>query len=69
MRVDDPWIAVGHPLSDHLGHTWALFDPDRRSRPKVVHLDGFTKAWHGIWREREQAVDGVLDLGIAEKVH
>ena len=69
VDVDHPGIAVSHPLGDYLGHTRTLLDPHRCCRPEVPHLGGLAETRHGIGGEREQTVDGVLDLGVAEHVH
>ncbi len=55
-------VAVGHPLGDEPAHPGALLDPYRRRRPQALHLDGLPQQRHAVGSEREEAVDGVLDL-------
>ena len=69
VGVDDPRVAEGHPLGDDLGHAGAFLHPDGRRRPEVAHVGDLAEAGHGVGRQREQAVDGVADLGVAEHVH
>ncbi len=69
VSVDDPGVAVGHPLRHNLGHARALLDPYRSGRPQTLDLGHFAEAGHGVRGERQQAVDGVFDLGITQHVH
>ena len=69
MGVDDPRVAEGHPLGHHLGHAGAFLHPDGRRRPEVPHFGHLAQAGHGVGRQRQQAVDGVADLGVAQHVH
>ena len=69
VGVDHPGVAVGHPLGDDLCHAGAFLDPDRGRRPEVAHVGQFAEARHRIGRQGEQAVDGVLELGVTEHVH
>ena len=49
VDVDDPRIAVGHPLCDDLGHARAFLDPDGGGRPEVPDLAGLAQAGHAVW--------------------
>ena len=48
---------------------WAFLHPDGGGRPQVADFGGLAEARHRVRREREQTVDRVLNLGIAEHVH
>ena len=69
VGVDDSRVAVVHPFGDDLSHAGAFLDPHGGGRPQVAHVRDFAQARHGVGCERQQAVDRVLDLGIAEHVH
>ena len=69
MRIDHAWVAVGHPLGNDLCHTRAFLDPNRSSRPQVVDFDRLAQARHRVWGKTQETIDGVLDLGVAEKIH
>ena len=69
VRVDHTRIAVCHPLGNDLGHARPFLYPNRSCGPQILNFDGLAKARHGIGRQAEQAVDGVLDLGVAEHIH
>ena len=69
VDVDHPGIAERHPLGHHLRHPRPLLDPDGGGRPEVAHLGDLTQTRHGVGGERQQAVGGVLDLGVAQHVH
>ena len=69
VDVDHPGVAEGHPLGHHLGHARPLLDPDGRGRPQVADLGQLAQTRHGVGGERQQSIDGVLDLGVAQHVH
>ncbi len=63
VRVAQVRVAVRHPLGDELGDAGSLLDPHRGGAPQVGDLDGLAEHRHRIRRQRQQAVDGVADLG------
>ena len=69
VRVADVRVAVGHPLGDEAGDPRPLLDPHRRRRPQVPHLHRLAEHRHRVGGEREETVDRVLDLGVAEHLH
>jgi len=69
VGVDDSGVAVGHPLGNDLRHARAFLDPDGCGGPQVAHVWKLAQARHCVGGQREQTVDGVLDLGVTEHFH
>ncbi len=44
-------ITMGHPFGDCPTRPGPFLDPDRRGRPEVLHLDGFSDQRHRIRRQ------------------
>src|SRR2546421_299843 len=54
-------LAVHHPLGDRLADSRALLHPDGRRRPEPLDLGRLAEERQPIGRQREEAVDRVLD--------
>ena len=69
MWITHARVAVRHPFGDELGDSGAFLDPYSRRRPQVADLRRLAEHRHRVRGERQQAVDRVLDFGVAEHVH
>jgi hypothetical protein len=61
MRQVDLRLALDHPLGQRAAHARALLHPDRRGRPEALHLGRLAEDRQAVGRQRQQAVDRVLD--------
>ena len=57
----DLGLALDHPLGDRPADARPLLDPDRGGRPEPPDLGRLAEDRQAVGREREQAVDRVLD--------
>jgi hypothetical protein len=66
----DLGVAVRHPLGDGAGGARTLLDPHRGGGPQALDLGRLTEDRVAVGGQREQAVDGVADLGalVAEEL-